>query len=119
MNVKPIPKALLGDSLVLILPTATGTLETPISNVRAERTQGVSGISTSSPKNAARNTAEITVWVDYRNSTWAEFPVGAKVKYDGETFEIIEQKLYKDGAGAPHHVKFTARIIGENGDEAV
>ncbi|MDE6731801.1 MAG: hypothetical protein K2J77_02860 [Oscillospiraceae bacterium] len=115
MNVKPIPKALLGESLVLILPTTTGTLETPISNVRVERTQSVSGLSTRTPKNSA----EITVWADHKNSTWAEFPVGAKVKYGGETFEIIEQKLYKDSSGAPHHVKFTARIIGENGDEAV
>lgn len=115
MNVKPMPKILLGDSLVLILPTATGTLETPISNVRVEVTQGVSVLSASAPKNAS----EITVWVDHKNSTWAEFPVGAKVKYGGETFEIVEQKLYKDSSGAPHHVKFTAGIIGENGDEAV
>lgn len=115
MNVKPIPNTLLGESLVLILPTTTGSLETPISNVRVEKTQGVSSVSASKPK----NNAEITVWVDYHNSTWAEFPVGAKVRYGGETFEIIEQKLYKDSGGAPHHVKFTARIISENGDESV
>lgn len=115
MNVKPIPNILLGESLVLILPTTTGTLETPISNVRVEITQSVSGYSTSDPKNAA----EITVWVDYQNSTWAEFPAGAKVRYGGETFEIIERRLFKNSADAPHHVKFKARIVGENGDEAV
>lgn len=110
MNVKPIPKALLGESLVLVLPTTTGTLETPVSNVRVEITQSVSGYSSSDPKNAA----EITVWVDHKNSTWAEFPVGAKVKFVGETFEITERKLYS--ADTPHHMKFKAK---RNGDEAV
>lgn len=123
MNVKPIPNILLGDSFVLILPTTTGTLETPISNVRVERTEGVSGLSTSaakaSPKSAPKNSGEITVWVDYQNSTWAEFPAGAKVRYGGETFEIVERRLFKNSADAPHHVKFKARIVGENGDEAV
>lgn len=109
MNVKPIPQSLLGDNLVLILPTKTGTLETPISNVRVERTQSVEGSSQSNPKSVS----EITVWVDYIRSTWAEFPVGAKVTYGGETFEIIERKLYNDSANAPHHLKFTARRTGD------
>lgn len=108
MNVKPIPNRLLGENLVLIYPTKTGSLETPISNVRVERSQNIGSYSTGSPKSAA----EITVWVDYRNSTWAEFPIGAKVKYAGETFEIIERKLYSAGT-APHHLKFTAKRIGE------
>lgn len=108
MNVKPIPLRLLRDNLVLIYPTATGALETPIANVRVESSQSISGYSTSSPKYAA----EITVWVDYQNSTWAEFPVGARVRYDGETFEICERKLYSAGT-APHHLKFTARKTGD------
>lgn len=107
MSVKPIPQKLLGDKLVLILPTKTGALETPISNVRLERTQSVESNSQSNPK----STSEITVWVDYKRSTWVEFPVGAKVRYDGETFEIIESRLYS--AGAPHHLKFTAKRTGD------
>lgn len=107
MNVKPIPNKLLGDDLVLICPTKTGTLETPVSNVRVERLQSIEGYLTSDQKCAA----EITVWVDFQNSTWAEFPIGAKVRYDGETFEISERKLYC--AGTPHHLKFTARKAGD------
>lgn len=107
MNVKPIPNKLLGDELVLIYPTKTGSLETPIANVRVERSQSIEGYSTSSPKYSE----EITVWVDYQNSTWAEFPIGAKVKYDGETFEITERKLYS--ADTPHHLKFTAKRTGD------
>lgn len=109
MNVKPIPQKLLGDNLVLILPTKTGTLETPISNVRVERTQSIEMSSQSNPK----STSEITVWVDYKRSTWAEFPVGARVRYGGETFEIIERRLYS--ADAPHHLKFTAKRTGDEG----
>lgn len=108
MNVKPIPLRLLRDNIVLIYPTLTGALETPIANVRVERSQSIEGYSTSSPKYAA----EITVWVDYQNSTWAEFPIGARVQYGGETFEITERKLFSAGI-APHHLKFKARRTGD------
>lgn len=104
MNVKPIPNRLLGDSITLILPTANGSSETPIKNVRVER-ENFFG-------DDIRGCAEITVWVDRKNSTWAEFPVGARVRYDGGVFTITEQKVYR--AGEPHHCKFKAIRIGDD-----
>ena len=107
MNVKPIPNELLGDSLTLIVQKSAGFTETPIANVRVERSEDIEGYSTKDPNGRV----EITVWVDYHNSTWAEFPVGAKVRYNGELFEIAEQKIYR--AGEPHHCKFRAIKIGD------
>lgn len=108
MNVKPIPNALLGDKVTLILPTKNGFSETPISNVRVERSERVEG----QKANAPQNITEITVWVDRVNSTWGEFPVGAKVRYDGAAFEIAEGKVYRAGV-QPHHCKFKAIKIGD------
>ena len=107
MNVKPIPNALLGDDITLMIPTATGFTETPISNVRVERSEDIAGYSSDDP----RGHAEITVWVDRHNSTWTDFPVGTKVRFGGEIFEINEQKVYR--AGEPHHCKFKAIKIGD------
>ena len=107
MNVKPIPNALLGDDITLMIPTATGFTETPISNVRVERTEDIKNY----PSDDPRGRAVITVWADRHNSTWTDFPVGAKVRYGGEVFEIAEQKIYR--AGEPHHCKFTAIKIGD------
>ena len=107
MNVKPIPNALLGDDITLMIPTAAGLAEKPISNVRVERSEDIKNYSSDAPSGRA----EITVWADYRNSTWADFPVGAKVKYNGEVYEITEQKVYR--AGEPHHCKFKATKIGD------
>ena len=108
MTVKPIPNELLGDSITLVFPKDTGYIEKPISNVRVERSEELSGYSTKDP----RARTELTVWVDYRNSTWAEFPVGARVRYNTELFEITEQKVYR--AGEPHHCKFKAVKIGDD-----
>lgn len=108
MKLKPIPQELLGDSLTLIYPTKTGALETPISNVRVERSESVERGSAGETK----STAEITVWVDYRRSTWAEFPIGARVRYNGEMFVVVTRKVYR--AGIPHHLKFTANKIGDD-----
>lgn len=107
MNVKPIPNQLLGDMIVLISPTPTGFTETPIENVRVERAESIVHSTTEN----TRGSAEITVWVDYKNSTWAEFPIGARVSFGKELFEITESKIYR--AGEPHHCKFTARKTGE------
>ena len=107
MKVKPIPNALLGDDIILIVPTAAGLTETPISNVRVERSESIKNHLSDDP----RGNAEITVWADYRNSTWVEFPVGAKVRFGSEVFEIAEQKVYR--AGEPHHCKFRAIKIGD------
>ena len=107
MNVKPIPNELLGDSLTLIVQKSTGFTETPIDNVRVEREEDIEGYSTKD----SHGRVEITVWIDYRNSTWTDFPVGAKVRYKGELFEIAEQKIYR--AGEPHHCKFRAIKIGD------
>ena len=108
MNVNPIPNRLLGDMIVLVTPTKTGSLETPIQNVRVERTETAER---STVETRARVCVELTVWVDRHNSTWAEFPVGARVNYGGEIFEITESRVYR--AGEPHHCKFTARKTGE------
>lgn len=107
MNVKPIPNQLLGDMIVLITPTPTGFINTPIANVRVERAEAVEHTTTEN----TRGSVGITVWVDRQNSTWAEFPTGARVKYGNELFEITESKVYR--AGEPHHCKFTARKTGE------
>lgn len=104
MNVKPIPNRLLGDNIVLILPTANGSSEKPIKNVRVERLESLEG--------GARDLSEITVWVDRVNSTWTEFPVGAKIRYDGCVFTITQTKVYR--AGEPHHCKFNAQMIGDD-----
>ena len=107
MNVKPIPNELLGESITLIIPKGTGFAETLIENVRVEREEDIEGYATKDP----HRHVGITVWVDYRNSTWTDFPVGAKVRYKGEDFEIAEQKIYR--AGEPHHCKFRAIKIGD------
>lgn len=107
MNVKPIPDKLLGDTVTLISPTPTGFIETPIANVRVERTESTEHITGEN----TRGTAEITVWADRVHSTWAEFPTGARVRYGNELFEITTSKIYS--AGEPHHCKFTARKTGE------
>lgn len=107
MNVRPIPNELLGDSIVLIVPKSAGFTETPISNVRVERSEDIAGYSSDDP----RGRAEITVWADFHNSTWTDFPVGAKVRWGSEVFEITEQKVYR--AGGPHHCKFRATKIGD------
>lgn len=104
MNVKPIPDALLGDSLTLMLPTKTGLTETSVQNVRVERSEAL--------KNGVRSVASITVWADCKNSSHTDFPVGARVKFDGEMFEITEQKMYR--AKEPHHCKFTAVKTGDD-----
>lgn len=107
MNVKPIPNELLGDSVTLIIPRSAGSAETPISNVRVERSEDIGGYASDEP----RGHAAITVWVDRRNSTWTDFPVGARVRYNNELFEIAEQKVYH--VGTPHHCKFRAIKIGD------
>ena len=108
MTVLPIPKEFLDDFIILIKPNGAGYIETPISNVRVEHSETIDGYSTDDP----RTRAEITVWVDRRNSTWADFPVGAKVRYNNEVFEITEQKVYH--AGEPHHCKFKAIKTGDD-----
>lgn len=108
MNVKPIPNALLGDNITLLLPTPAGFSETPVKNVRVELSESVDGYAGSE----TRRSALITVWVDRLNSTWTEFPVGASVRYNGEIFTITEQKVYR--AKEPHHCKFTAKKIGDD-----
>ena len=107
MNVMPIPNELLGDNITLITPTGSGFSETLIANVRVERTENIDGYSTNDP----RARAGITVWVDRQNSTWTDFPIGARVKLDTEIYEIVEQKVYR--AGKPHHCKFRAIKIGD------
>lgn len=104
MNARPIPNALLGDSLTLMLPTKTGVSETSVHNVRVERSEAL--------KNGTQSRAAITVWADCQNSSHTDFPVGARVKYGGETFEITEQKMYR--AEGPHHCKFTAVKTGDD-----
>ncbi len=108
MNVKPIPNKLLGDNITLMLPTANGTSEKTIKNVRVERSESIENYLGGD----IRSCTEITVWVDRKNSTWAEFPVGAKVRCDGGMFTITEQKVYY--AGEPHHCKFKAKRIGDD-----
>lgn len=110
MNVKPIPDILLGDSLTLLVPNASGKWsETAVRNVRVERTGSV----TDGFSKSARDDTELTVWYDCeRSSPKLGFAVGMKVRYRGETFEITEYKMYF--ADGPHHCKFTARKIGGN-----
>ena len=108
MTVLPIPKEFLNDFIVLIKPNGAGYTETVISNVRVERTESIDGYLTDNP----RVCAEITVWVDRQNSTWTDFPVGAKVRYGSEEYEITEQKVYR--VDTPHHCKFKAIRTGDD-----
>lgn len=103
MKIKPIPNELLGDKVILIIPTKTGFSEIPADNVRVERSEEI--------ENGSPCRAAITVWADYHNSTWSEFPAGAKVRYNNELFEITEQRIYR--AAQLHHVKFKAVKIGD------
>lgn len=106
MNVKPIPDALLGSELTLLVPSDAGWTTTHIGNVRVERTGAVSDYSSQK----TRDNTEITVWYDCANSyPEAEFSAGMRVRYRGEVYEITEEKTYC--AGAPHHRKFKARKI--------
>lgn len=98
MNVKPIPNALLGSQIYLILPTKTGYTERPIDNVRVELSENVSDCFSESP----RDTTEITVWVDYRNSIWEsedktaefDFPVGAKIRLTKNCLRLRNRKSF-------------------------
>ena len=108
INVKPIPDELLGDDIVLITPTGFGSSRETIYNVRVEKQAAITDYTSSSQ----RENTTITVWYDCENSyPEAEFPVGAKVEYGGEIFEIVESKVYK--TDVPHHKKFKARKIAE------
>lgn len=127
MNVKPIPRRLLNDRIILVLPSARGFSEQILNGVRVERSAKLANGENGSANNT-RCSDEITVWVDYRNSSWSDlkepikeceagtpsavFPVGATVLYKNELFEIFESKVYK--AEEPHHCKFKA---GKTGDE--
>ena len=109
MNVKPIPYELLGDEISLVTPYSGGSYRTNIYNVRVEKLEAITDYATQK----TRDNTTITVWYDYVNSyPSAEFPVGARVEYGGDTYEIIEQKIYS--AGSPHHCKFKARKIHDS-----
>lgn len=108
MNIKPIPSELLGDDIILFIPTQTGRMREQIYNVRVEKLSAI----TDYASQKTRDNTTLTVWYDYANSyPYAEFPVGSLVEYDGELFEIIEQKVFS--ADSPHHCKFKARRISE------
>lgn len=110
MKVKPIPNSLLGENIMLVLPTATGFSETPIKNVRVELSDSLDSYG----KTTVSSAAEITVWADRRRSTWADFPVGARVDFRGVRYTITQKKIcYADGE--PHHCKFTAKRTGDDG----
>ena len=110
-SAEPFPHEVLGDKVILIIPTKTGFSEIPADNVRVERSEEI--------ENGSPCRAAITVWADYHNSTWSEFPAGAKVgtttgtkvTYNNELFEITEQRIYR--AAQLHHVKFKAVKIGD------
>lgn len=107
MTVRPIPDVLLGDSITLLIPAAGKWNETKISNVRVERSEAVSEYSS----HKVRDNTEITVWFDNVKSTpKADFSVGMRVNYRGESYEITECRTYF--ADAPHHCKFKARKLG-------
>ena len=107
MNIRPIPDVLLGDSFTLLAPDSSGKWsETVISNVRVERKGCISDYASQK----ARDNTEITVWYDCVKSTpKADFAVGMKVRYCGETYEITEHRVYL--TYTPHHCKFKARKI--------
>lgn len=105
MNIEPIPNELLGDNITLILPTGRGASEKRVENVRAVRSEKISG--------GTVGLAELTVFVDRRNSTWADFPIGARVRFGTELFEITESRVYR--AVEDHHCKFKATKIGDEG----
>ena len=108
LNARPIPDELLGDDITLIVPAAYGTSRERIYNVRVEKQAAITDYTSSSQ----RDNTVITVWYDCENSyPKAEFPVGAKVEYGDEVFEIVESKVYK--TDVPHHIKFKARKIAE------
>lgn len=104
MKINPIPDELLGSDIILLMPTSTGFMEIPANNVRVERSEKL--------ESGSLRRDVITVWADCRSSTRDKFPVGAKVRYNNELFEITEQRKYY--AAGPHHVKFKAVKIGDD-----
>lgn len=126
MNIKPIPRELLNDRIVLVIPTSRGVIEQILNGVRVERSAKLTNAENGSAK-STRYFDEITVWVDYRTSSWSDlkdpvgaceansptavFPVGAKVLLKDEIFEIYESRVYK--GEKPHHCKFKARKTGD------
>ncbi len=111
IKVKPIPNELLGDDIVLITPTGSGTFSRTIYNVRVEKTEEI----TDFVSRVTRDNTEITVWYDFENSyPSAEFPVAARVKFEGDVYEILESRVFK--TDSPHHIRFKARKISEAED---
>lgn len=110
MNVNPIPNELLGSRITLEIPTESGSYDKTIYNVRVERVEEINDYTSQKPRDNTR----IFVWFDYVNSyPQTEFSVGMRVRYNGEVFEIVKQKVYS--ADSPHHCKIEARKISDNG----
>jgi hypothetical protein len=108
ITINPIPDSLLGDSFSLIEPNKNGFERTEISNVRIDRTSAVSDYSSQ----RMRDTTELSIIFDCENSLpkYAEFCAGQQAEYCGETFEIVEVKLYS--SDKPHHYTLKAKKTG-------
>ena len=110
MRVDPIPNELLGSRITLEIPSGSGFYDRNVYNVRVERVEEIDDYTSQK----SRDNTRIFVWFDYVNSyPDTEFSVGMRIRYDGEVFEIIKQKVYS--ADSPHHCKIEARKISDCG----
>ena len=107
MTVKPIPAALLGDSITLFVPESWGWTAQEISNVRVVRSSEV----TDHAALNAMDVSELTVYYDCANSYPADvrFSAGMLLEHDGTRYELIRTEEF--AAETLHHIRITARKI--------
>ncbi len=107
MTIRPIPSALLADTITLLTPSEGGYITQDISAVRVVRHSKVSEYSAVN----IRDGSCITVYYDCTVSAPAgiAFEAGMLVMYDGVRYEIISAETFK--ALSLHHIRLTARKV--------
>ncbi|MBQ8171950.1 MAG: hypothetical protein IJZ95_08185 [Oscillospiraceae bacterium] len=107
MTIRPIPSSLLNDTVVLMIPSASGYISHDISSVRVVRSSKVSEYSAV----RVRDSSVITVYYDCTVSkpTGMAFSAGMLIVFDGVRYELLSAEEFK--AEAPHHIRLTAKKV--------
>ena len=107
MDIRPIPRKLLCDSVLLSVPAADGYSVTEISSVRVVCGSKLKGYADSSMKEMS----ELIVYYDCVNSVPADvkFSAGMSLIFHDRRYEILSAEEFS-GEG-PHHIRITARAV--------
>ena len=107
MTGMPIPKALLSDSVTLLVPDGDGFSSADISAVRVQYSSAVREYSAV----VMRDESEITVYYDLVNSrpVGVSFAAGMLLLHEGRRYEILSAERFD--AFSPHHIRIKARLV--------